>query len=337
MAAREAGTTPVAPGVIDTLGEGFAQINRVLWVILLPIVIDVCVWRAPRLSFAPLVDRWLALYARMTAELAGTSSAAFAPVDQQGLEQIRQLLGQLNLLGLLNGNPFYLGASPFVPWNLAKAWVPGIVPLVRVASSGVVEIAPALSVVGIAAGLSLIGLLAGCLFLCTIGAQIRVGQVSPSRVLGTTIRSSLSVLGFAALFVGAVIALSIPLALIIGLLALFAPGIAMLVYASIALTGLLVEFWMLVYLYFLVDAIVVSGHGPLRAAKSSLRVVRQSLWSALGFVSLTLFISLGMQLVWNLLAQQSWGLPVAILGNAYVSSGLIAASLLFYRNRAVVA
>jgi hypothetical protein len=113
--------------------------------------------------------------------------------------------------------------------------------------------------------------------------------------------------------------------------------VAMLVYVTIAMTGLLVEFWMLVYLFFLVDAVVIGGYGPLRAAKSSLLVVRQSLWSALGFVCLTLFISLGMQLVWGLLARQSWGLPVAILGNAYVSSGLIAASLLFYRNRAVMA
>jgi hypothetical protein len=47
-------------------------------------------------------------------------------------------------------------------------------------------------------------------------------------------------------------------------------------------------------------------------------------------------ISIGMGLIWEGLAADSWLRLLAIAGNAIVGTGLIVASLLFYQNRVVI-
>jgi hypothetical protein len=94
--------------------------------------------------------------------------------------------------------------------------------------------------------------------------------------------------------------------------------------------------WVGVYLYFVPDAIFVSQVGPLRAVRNSVLVVRGSFWSAVGIIVLVTVLLLGMGRVWELLAGTlpgPLGVGVGILGNAYIASGIIAASMGFYRER----
>ncbi|HUX87106.1 MAG TPA: hypothetical protein VMW65_08895, partial [Chloroflexota bacterium] len=90
---------------------------------------------------------------------------------------------------------------------------------------------------------------------------------------------------------------------------------------------------LVVYLFFLVDAIVVSQAGPIRATLSSARVVANNFWPSVGFIVLIYVISLGTQVIWTSLSQSPAGTLVAIAGNAYIASGLTAASMLFYQSR----
>src|SRR6185437_14861871 len=52
-------------------------------------------------------------------------------------------------------------------------------------------------------------------------------------------------------------------------------------------------------------------------------------------IGLVYVISLGMQIIWTALAQNPYGTVIAIAANAYIASGLAAASMLFYKNRVV--
>ncbi|MGH2458559.1 MAG: hypothetical protein ACRDIY_06790, partial [Chloroflexota bacterium] len=89
----------------------------------------------------------------------------------------------------------------------------------------------------------------------------------------------------------------------------------------------------MIYLFVRVDAIVVSEVGPVRAAANSARVVANNFWSTVGFILLVYVISLGTQVIWKALGDNDAGMIVAIIGNAYIASGLTAASLLFYKTR----
>jgi hypothetical protein len=88
------------------------------------------------------------------------------------------------------------------------------------------------------------------------------------------------------------------------------------------------------YLFFAPDAIFVSRVGPIQAIRRSVAVVHSGVWSALTLAILITVILIGMSQVWIALAgQASWGLALGIVGNAYIASGLVAASMLFYRER----
>ena len=88
------------------------------------------------------------------------------------------------------------------------------------------------------------------------------------------------------------------------------------------------------YLFFAPDAIFVSRVGPIQAIRRSAAVVHAGVWSALTLAILVTVIMIGMGQLWVMLANlASWGLALGIVGNAYIASGLAAATMLFYRER----
>ncbi|HLZ07816.1 MAG TPA: hypothetical protein VKT80_04460, partial [Chloroflexota bacterium] len=90
---------------------------------------------------------------------------------------------------------------------------------------------------------------------------------------------------------------------------------------------------LVIYLYFWIDAIVVSDAGPLRAAVNSGRVVANNFWSSVFFIGLVLVITQGTMLIWKTVDLEPIGMVVAIAANAYIATGLTAASMLFYQTR----
>jgi len=306
------------PGVIDTLSAGFNQVNRILWITGLPILIDVFLWLAPRLSAAPVFHKLAARLSDVYSNVAG------AGVDSGTIDQARQTLGQFdqtaagfNVLSLLVVN--LAGVPSTLPTSLTGAVAFEI-------SSGWVFL-----VVAVLA--ELIGTLVGCLYLGALAQQVRDGRFMPLTLLRRVWFYWLSVIGFVFLGIGVCLAISIPVGLAIGLVQLVAPGAgAALWYAALAGAQILVVLLM-IYLFFLVDAIVVSEAGPVRAAVNSARVVANNFWATVGFIVLVYVISLGTQVIWTALSKNPIGTVAAIVGNAYVASGLTAASILYYQSR----
>jgi hypothetical protein len=69
-------------------------------------------------------------------------------------------------------------------------------------------------------------------------------------------------------------------------------------------------------------------------------VVRRHLWPSVALIGLTWLILVGMSRVWEVLAstlQAPYGVILSSVGNAYIATGLIAASMIFYTERAELA
>ncbi|MCS7040797.1 MAG: hypothetical protein RMN24_02340, partial [Anaerolineae bacterium] len=85
-------------GVIDAIQRGFDLINHRLWLLLIPVLLDLFLWRGPRLSPAPWLD------ARLDAFLAQPELSAELPSDfLLMLEETRLMVNNLNLFALLTG------------------------------------------------------------------------------------------------------------------------------------------------------------------------------------------------------------------------------------------
>ena len=57
-------------GVIETLSAGYSAVNHHLWVLLLPILLDVFLWFGPHVSYSPLVGPVVTQAAEWTRQVA---------------------------------------------------------------------------------------------------------------------------------------------------------------------------------------------------------------------------------------------------------------------------
>jgi len=317
------------PGVIDCLGSGFSAINRAIWVILIPIALDIALWLAPRLSIAPLVDRWEQLY-RSTAAQA-TAVAPPDAVTRQSMEQasaafdaVRLVARDFNLLSLLTT-------------NIANAFVPALGGTERLESGSVVDVGSFGAFVGLVVGLQLVGVLLGCLYLVLIAHAVTGERLAGATLVRRTIRAWLNAVGYGLLLLGVALVVAVPLGILVTLVGFVAPSAAQVMYALLFTAAWVAGVWMLLYLYFVTAAIVVGGLGPIRAIVSSIGIVRRHFWASLGLVVLTLVVTLGMGVIWNQLSTQPWGFGAAVVGNAYIASGLMSAGLYYYWQRSGLA
>jgi hypothetical protein len=308
-------------GVIETLSAGFSAVNRQLWVLLLPVLLDVFLWLGPHVSYSPLVGPAVVNATDWTRQVAlGPRRAPRKPEVVNAVDQSRQWL---------------IARSDEVNGLEALTWGPLAVPSVAALPSASDELA---FVDGWGDGLALLGasvclgLLLGGWFYAGLAAASTGARGGPLEAGRGAPRAVLDVLGLVAVLVLTGLLLGVPVLLLIGFTAIVSPPVAVL-GSLLLLAGVV---FATVHLFFAVDAVFVSRAGPLRAIQHSVGLVRRHLWPSVALILLTWLILAGMGRVWDVLAsslQSPYGVGLAILGNAYIASGLIAAGMIFYTQR----
>jgi hypothetical protein len=273
----------------------------------------VFLWLGPRLSIAPVVN---SLSSRLNA-IAGASAEKSAAIFEQNLAEI---LESYNFFSALSTWP--LG----VPSLLAGSSSSGS-PLGRPDSI----LVDTVSELGLwLLTLVLFGLLIGTLYLSLIA---RWARENPARLLTWFRRTCIQwarILLFVALVLLGTFVVSLPFFLTVEVLAMaFAP------LASLALVvGVGLGMWVLFHLFFATHSILMDEAGIASAAHRSVRLVRRYRLSAVGLLVVAVLISLGLSTIWNIPPSQSWMRLAAIVGNAFVNTGLAAATFVYYRERA---
>jgi hypothetical protein len=125
---------------------------------------------------------------------------------------------------------------------------------------------------------------------------------------------------------------------------LFFFGLPVLLVLSVltavsAVLGQVVLFAGTILLIWLVMPVFFSAHGiftlqldALRAILNSLRMVRFTLPNTGLFLLTFVVLNQGLNLLWNSPSQDSWWMLVGIAGHAFVSTALVAASFVYYRD-----
>ncbi|MFQ6016552.1 MAG: hypothetical protein ACE5NP_14055, partial [Anaerolineae bacterium] len=137
------------------------------------------------------------------------------------------------------------------------------------------------------------------------------------------------ILLFGLLLLGLILFFGLPLSFFIGLVTFVNQTVSSLLLIIFWMLGMLISF----YLVFVVEAIVISRAGTFQAIWNSVNVVHRNLWSTLGLILVTNLLIVGLGLIWRKLSVNPWGTVAGIAGNAYVGSGLVATSFIFYGNR----
>lgn len=309
MNATNQGSAPdamnaVPHGIIDTLGNAFALLNRRPYLIWLPIVLDLALWTGLRVRVSEPLD---GLLARFSAGSGLLSEVA---------EGIRDTFSQTDVLSL---------GSMFVPTlltDLDRGGMPALSTAGTIAISGNSGFLTLL-----AAGLA--GILIGISYLTMIGRLVLDLPAWGVRFARECVGNSVRALGLAAAVIALLVFLFLPFAalgLALSLLG-FDPLVVLLV------VGIVLTAWATIYFLFSVHSLALGVPGPLRAMRSSYRVVHRDLLPVLGLLLTVLLIRTGTPIALQIFTDSRWSIPFAILVNAYVSTGLIVATMLYYFER----
>lgn len=296
---------PSPAGVIDSLGLGFALAARRPYLAMLPLVLAVALLFLPAWTAPAQAEKVLGAIGHILLSRAGTPSQAFDVAQQVG--GLEKAIAQANLLRLLAWQVPILNLSPY---GASLVWEGGM-----------------LSLLGFLGGLALAGLLLASLYLAPVGNAV-AGEPRP--LAWAILKGWLALVGYR-LLLGVLGAVGLLIAVLLVAVAMLLSPVLASLFAGLLVGGI---FLVLFYLFLVEEAVFVEGVGPVEGVLRSVRVVFTNFWPCLRFWVLTAILSVGLRI---LLERISGSLPGALVASAlyaFIATGITAASMVFYRERA---
>ena len=309
-------TLPPPPGVVGSLRAGFDAIASNLPVILLPLALDLFLWLGPRLRvdrlFRPLFDE-MSRYARFS----GLPSSDIN-ILQENTSQFLAQLQQYNLLTALR-------TFPIGVFSLLSGKISNQTPL---GSSLVIQVDSLFTLLGWIILLTLVGWVSGALFFRWVSLAV----VDPSQSMQFHLsKSVLQTILLSVLSIMLAIMIGMPLVVVIALVITASP---LLAQGLLLVLGLL-SMWLIVPAFFTPHGIFMHQKNAITSISASLRMARFTLPTSSLFVLSVLLIAYGLNFLWNIPSSDSWMTLVGIAGHAFITTSLLAASFIYYRDMQV--
>ena len=297
---------PPPPGLIASLAAGFDTTASHAGIILIPVLLDLFLWLGPHLRIEVVLKPLEAAFQALPT----------SPEATMTQEILGQFARNFSLLSVLRTLP--VG----IPSLLA-----GTMPLTNPFGTAVwVEFKDTMQFISWWATLTLAGWVGGGLYYKWI-SQVTQPVKSPA-TLGHTARAVWHTIVLSVMWVLAGLAVGIPAVILLGTLALFSAGLAQFVM----LLGMFFLLWMLPAIFFSAHGIFAYEQNAFASIQNSLRMMRFTLPASGLFILSAFLISQGLSLLWQVPPNNSWMTLVGIAGHAFISSALIAASFVYYRN-----
>ncbi len=308
-------------GVIDVLTAGFEIVRKRPWTVFVPVLLDLFIWAMPRLSLAP-------IFRPAIDEMFSTTGLPADAVEnaQQMHDAAVEFVSSLNLLGMVSAA---LDSVARVPSLLS--FENGDIHSPFTALAYTLQLQSGFVALFLFVPLFLLGLFAAALYIESIAQGVRpLEKEAPLAWLSRAAMLWLKLVAFAALL-GFLLFAS---ALVLVIAQAFTP---LGVDAGSFITALIAVgwFWLTIYFFFVLAAMAVSNLSLFDAIRRSVIIFRLHFWASLALVILTLFLQRGLMLVWDGLAvpDSSVGILLAIVANAIIGTGLLAATMVFYQDR----
>lgn len=293
------------PGIIATLTAGFELTTAHIWLILLPIFLDLLYWLGPRVGVAQLSDRLL-------------SPLLVEPSAQEATRQIMDMASGVNMLTSLS-----------VPLIGIPALMGGVIPEETPLAPQIYEVDGLVMLLALQLGLSLLGLLLAAVYLSLISLALQDDLEKPggpAAFLAGAFRSAVRLFGLGLIFLIVLLMVWLPLVPIALLVSLLAGGLALFVM----LAGFVL---VATYLSMSIPGIVLKRRPVLLAVWESVRLVHRNASQTILLLLIVALVSAGTNQLWRLADDGSWLTTVSIAGHAFISTALAAAFFVFYRDR----
>lgn len=153
--------------------------------------------------------------------------------------------------------------------------------------------------------------------------------MAPAEMALFALRSWLRFMALIVIIAVAAIVVLVPTIVFAGILLIMQVDLAALVSIFLVMLGSVVA----IYARFVLESIIVNDIGPLRALKRSALITQAFFGPTVRFSIAAMLIATGSLRLWDVLITSPPGLPVAIVTNSFLGTGIAIASMMFYHDR----
>lgn len=282
--------------------NGFNTVANNLGVILLPALLDFFLWFGPQLKAKALVTPVLELVGQMPDSAQNQALTA----------ALTEFANGFNLFAILRTYPY--GIYSLMTSSLSLQTPLGE----RVQVDPVGLPASVLLVLALTAA----GWLGGGLYYRAVAGAV-FQENAPS-----FLRSIFHIMLLSGLWMVFLIFFNIPALIIFGVLGMFNATVRTIILILLAIPFS----WFLIGVFYSAHGIYANKQNAFNSAWKSFRMVRYSLPNIGWFSMMAIVLSQGMDMLWRIPPASSWMTLVGILGHAFVSTSLLAASFFYYRD-----
>jgi hypothetical protein len=303
----EQGKIPPPPGLVASLMAGFDSVANHIAVILPPVLLDLFLWLGPRLRLKeflqPLIERMPSLASAFPSNFPDLGSVQTVWTD---------IAEKFNFFVILRTFP--VGATSLLSFKTILQSPLGA-PLNMDAGSLIGILVWAFSLI-------ILGWMIGALYYYWIS---RVALKSEAHSLWNSLRQALIL---SLIWLGLLVFFGMPALLLLSILTAISPVLGQVVIFA----GALVLIWLSMPIFFSAHGIFTLQLDALRAILTSLRMVRFTLPNTGLFLLTFIVINQGLNFLWKTPPETSWWTLLGIAGHAFVSTALMAASFIYYRD-----
>lgn len=375
-------TEPKPPvGVIESIGAGFETVATHIGLILIPVLLDLFLWAGPKITFQPLVDRFAAVSAAVSATQPADARQQLQAQNQSTVRLFSSLGQRINVFSLFSTTPVgvpslmvekllneFSDSDPSLvftnsDWRIVSRLEEGqVVPMDWQAFTAIVALlfllfnvvslalpgfdagrlghppaAPPLTLalthelqfVLFAIALPLVGLLLTAWYYSQIGSVLREPAATARQLVRRSTINWARLTAFNLVFRFFIVCIGLPFILFLAVVQLLSVELS----GVLASLGMTAGLWLMVYISFTMQAMVLQDRGVFGAVWDSIRLVHISLISVIGLAVLSFVLNWGMNFLFSLPETGSWLTLLGILGHAFVSTSLVTTTFVFYKDR----
>ena len=305
---------PESPNVLKSIKNGFDAITKHLILLIFPIGLDLVLWFAPHLQIKSQIKRIVTEMGEVSALL----SPDFGEMVEAGQEIWMIAAERINLFIALRSFPVGI-------FSLLSS----ILPVENPVGNPIFWDVPQLSIaVIISLILFITGLAFGGLYFSSVRQAALFDDVNWRTILQEWPRISIQafllsliwiILFFGILVLGSCVATGITL---------FSVSLGQLV---IILFGI-VSFWLIFPLFFSPHGIFSQGQRAWKSMMQSIKLTNMTFFKTGLFIMLAILVNQGLNLVWQVAPENSWLMVISIIGHAFVTTSMLAASFVYYQD-----
>lgn len=314
MTTNKPQTPSPPPNFIAALKAGFDAIANHITLVLFPIALDLFLWLGPHWRITQLLQSFLEqLFSGVGAAGAAT------PETLTAFQEIWAVLAKrFTLFAALRSYP--VGIPSLMAGRLPLE-APGGSPLMWEVNSWGGAILLWLLLTGF-------GLLFGALYFTMVSHAALSGELHWKQALQQWPQNFVQVLFLSLFWLGLMAVVSFPLSCLVSLAG--TGGATLLQCAFLVYGGFLL--WMIFPLLFSPHGIFVHQLKLFPSVKASMRLSRMTFASAALFFMSAFLLSKGLDILWQTPAEDSWLTLIGVVGHAFITTGLLAASFVYYRD-----